>query len=116
MPLVQAPADCSGQAAVGDDEAVAPHDRPWFEELKAEAGPVRIIEPWTIGGRQILERSRPCSPLFVGLSAPIRTSPRSGASTRGQRRIAFRALADLLADRAALRSGLRWTTPPTSPS
>ena len=44
------------EAAVGDDEAVALLDRPWFAELKAETDPVRIIELWTIGSREILER------------------------------------------------------------
>ena len=93
-------------AAVGDDEPVALLDRPWLEELTAEPDPVRVIELWTNGGREILERM---APLLAVVRGTVGTDPDLAAQwevNEGQRRTAFRALADLLADRAALRPGL----------
>src|SRR6478735_1569723 len=46
-------------AAVGDDEPVALLNRSWLEELTDEPDPVRVIELWTSGGREILERVAP---------------------------------------------------------
>ena len=40
-------------AAVGDDEPVALMNRPWVQEMVAEPDPVRVIELWTKGGREI---------------------------------------------------------------
>ena len=93
-------------AAVGDDEPVALLDRPWLEELTAEPDPVRVIELWTSGGREILER---VAPLLAVVRGTVGTDPDLAAQwevNEGQRRTAFRALADLLADRGALRPGL----------
>ena len=93
-------------AAVGDDEPVALLDRPWLEELSAEQDPVRVIELWMRGGREILER---VAPLLAVVRGTVGTDPDLAAQweiNEGQRRTAFRVLADLLADRAALRAGL----------
>ena len=93
-------------AAVGDDEPVALLDRSWLEELTAEPDPVRVIELWTNGGREILERM---APLLAVVRGTVGTDPDLAAQwevNEGQRRTAFRALADLLADRGALLPGL----------
>ncbi|MCK9932771.1 TetR/AcrR family transcriptional regulator [Frankia sp. Mgl5] len=93
-------------AAVGDDEPVALLDRPWLEELTAEPDPVRVIELWTNGGREIMGR---VAPLLAVVRGTVGTDPDLAAQwdvNEGQRRAAFRALAGLLADRAALRPGL----------
>ena len=93
-------------AAVGDDEPVALLDRPWLEELTAEPDPVRVIELWTNSGREILER---VAPLLAVVRGTVGTDPDLAAQwevNEGQRRTAFRALADLLADRGALLPGL----------
>lgn len=93
-------------AAVGDDEPVALLDRPWVQEMAAEPDPVRVIELWTGGGREILER---VAPLLAVVRGTVGTDPDLAAQwevNEGQRRTAFRALADLLADRDALRPGL----------
>ncbi|KJE20541.1 transcriptional regulator, TetR family [Frankia torreyi] len=93
-------------AAVGDDEPVALLDRPWLEELTAEPDPVRVIELWTNGSREIMGR---VAPLLAVVRGTVGTDPDLAAQwgvNEGQRRVAFRALADLLADRAALRPGL----------
>lgn len=93
-------------AAVGDDEPVALLDRPWLQEVTAEPDPVRVIELWTIAGREILER---VAPLLAVVRGTVGTDPDLAAQwdvNEGQRRTAFRALADLLAGRDALRRGL----------
>ena len=93
-------------AAVGDDEPVALLDRSWLEELTDEPDPVRVIELWTSGGREILER---VAPLLSVVRGTVGTDPDLAAQwdvNESQRRIAFRALADLLVDRRALRPGL----------
>ncbi|WP_311445762.1 TetR/AcrR family transcriptional regulator [Frankia nepalensis] len=93
-------------AAVGDDEPVALLDRPWLEELAAEPDPVRVIELWTTGGLEIMGR---VAPLLAVVRGTVGTDPDLAAQwdvNEGQRRTAFRALAGLLADRAALRPGL----------
>ncbi|WP_035931168.1 TetR/AcrR family transcriptional regulator [Pseudofrankia sp. EUN1h] len=93
-------------AAVGDDEPVALLDRPWLEELTAEPDPVRVIEIWTIGGAEIMGR---VAPLLAVVRGTVGTDPDLAAQwdvNERQRRTAFRALADLLADRAALRPEL----------
>src|SRR6476469_7712261 len=59
-------------AAVGDDEPVALLDRPWLEELTAEKDPVRVIELWTNGGREIFER---VAPLLAVIRGTVGTDP-----------------------------------------
>jgi AcrR family transcriptional regulator len=93
-------------ATVGDDEPVALLDRPWMQELAAEPDPTRVIELWMVGGREILQRS---APLMAVVRGAVGTDPDLAAQwdlNQGQRRAAFQALADLLADRDALRPGL----------
>src|SRR3954464_13549960 len=46
-------------AAVGDDEPVALMERSWIEDMIPDPDPVRIIELWTGGGREIFERVAP---------------------------------------------------------
>ncbi len=93
-------------AAVGDDEPVALLDRPWFQEMTAEPDPVRVIELWMVGGRAIMER---VAPLLAVVRGTVGTDPDLAAQwdvNEDQRRTAYRALADLLGGRNALRRGL----------
>jgi AcrR family transcriptional regulator len=93
-------------AAVGDDQPVALLDRPWLEELTAEPDPVRLIDLWMDAGREILGR---VAPLLAVVRATMGTDPDLAAqweTNEVERRTAFRTLAGLLADRAALRPGL----------
>jgi AcrR family transcriptional regulator len=93
-------------AAVGDDEPIALMDRPWLQEMAAEPDPVRVIELWTNGGREIFER---VAPLLTVVRGTVGTDPDLAAQwdlNEGQRRNSFRALGVLLADRSALRPGL----------
>ena len=94
------------EAAVGDDEPVPLMERPWFEQITAEPDPVRVIDLWMDGGLEILQR---VAPLLAVVRGTVGTDPDLAAqwdANEGERRTAFRALADLLADRKALRSGL----------
>jgi AcrR family transcriptional regulator len=94
------------EAAVGDDEPVPLLERPWFTELNGEPDPVRVIELWTSGGREILER---VAPLLAVVRGTVGTDPDLAAqwnANDNERRTAFRALADLLEERGALRPGL----------
>ena len=93
-------------AAVGDDQPVALLDRTWLEELTAEPDPVRVIELWMTAGREILQR---VAPLLAVVRGTVGTDPDLAAQwdlNEAQRRTAFRAFADVLADRKALRPGL----------
>jgi AcrR family transcriptional regulator len=93
-------------AAVGDDEPVPLLDRAWLTELTAEPDPVRVIERWTDGGREIMQRVAPLLSVVRGTVGSDADLAAQWAVNEGQRRTAFRALAELLADRAALRPGL----------
>jgi AcrR family transcriptional regulator len=93
-------------AAAGDDEPVAVLDRSWLKELTDEPSPGRVIELWLIGGREIFER---VAPLLAVVRGTVGTDPDLATQwdvNEGERRTAFRVLAGLLDDRAALRPGL----------
>jgi AcrR family transcriptional regulator len=93
-------------AAVGDDEPVPLLNRTWLTELTAEPDPVRVIERWTAGGREIMERVAPLLSVVRGTVGSDQDLAVQWEVNEVQRRTAFRALADLLADRSALREGL----------
>ena len=90
------------EAAVGDDEPVALLDRPWLAELSAEPDPVRVIELWCRGAREILERVAPLLAVVRGTAGTDPDLAAQWAVNESQRRTAFRPLADLLAERGAL--------------
>jgi AcrR family transcriptional regulator len=93
-------------AAVGDDEPVPLLERPWLDALKAESDPVRAIALWAASGRGILER---IAPLMSVVRGSVGADPDLAAqwdANEQQRRTAFRALAEILADRGVLRAGL----------
>src|SRR3954471_733846 len=46
-------------AAVGDDEPVALLERPWFERVRDEPDPRRVIALWIENSRTIVERVGP---------------------------------------------------------
>jgi AcrR family transcriptional regulator len=93
-------------AAVGDDESVTLLNRPWLQEVTAEPDPVRVIELWTVGSRDILKR---VAPLLAVIRGTVGTDPDLAAQWKvneDQRRTAYRMLADLLDSRDALRREL----------
>jgi AcrR family transcriptional regulator len=93
-------------AAVGDDDPVPLMDRPWVLEIRQETDPVRIIELWLATGRTILDR---IAPLMRVLRGATGTDPEVAAqwdTNQAQTRAAHGFLAELLAERGALRPGL----------
>ena len=83
-------------AAVGDDEPVPLLDRPWYQEMTVEPDPARVVELWTVGGREILER---VAPLLAVVRGTVGTDPDLAAQwqvNEDERRTAFRALAELI--------------------
>jgi AcrR family transcriptional regulator len=93
-------------AAVGDDEPVPLLDRPWIAEIQAETDPVRIIERWLDTGRTILDRIAPLMRVVRGATS---TDPEVAAqwdTNQAQTRTAHGFLAELLAQRGALKPGL----------
>jgi len=93
-------------AAVGDDEPVELLERPWLERIKAEPDPRRMIELWVANSRSIMER---VAPILAVVRGSVGADPDLAAQWQAneqQRRTAHRALAQILADRGLLRTGL----------
>ena len=93
-------------AAVGDDEPVPLLERPWLTRLRQESDPRRVIDLWLTGGRDIIER---VAPLMRVVRGAIGTDPELAAQwevNQEQTRTAHAALAELLAERGALKPGM----------
>ena len=93
-------------AAVGDDEPVELLERPWLDGIKAEPDPRRMIELWVANSRSIMER---VAPILAVVRGSVGADPDLAAQWQAneqQRRTAHRALAQILADRGLLRTGL----------
>jgi AcrR family transcriptional regulator len=93
-------------AAVGDDEPVPLLERPWMTQLSQESDPRRVIDLWLAGGRDITER---VAPLMRVVRGAIGTDPELAAQwkvNQEQTRTAHAVLAQLLAERGALKPGM----------
>ena len=93
-------------AAVGDDEPVPLLDRPWLEQIQQESDPRRVIELWLANGRGIIERVAPLMRVVRGATG---TDPELAAqwdTNQHQTRTAYAVLAELLAERDALKPGM----------
>lgn len=93
-------------AAVGDDEPVPLLERPWLDRVKAEPDPLRMIELWVANSRSIMER---VAPILAVIRGTIGADPDLAAQwhvNEQQRRTAHGALAQILADRGVLKTGL----------
>jgi len=93
-------------AAVGDDEPVPLMERPWIDQINAERDPQRIIELWVTNGRIIMER---VAPMLAVVRGTVGSDPDLAAQwqvNEQERRIAFAALPQLLADRGFLKASL----------
>jgi AcrR family transcriptional regulator len=93
-------------AAVGDDDPVPLMERPWVQQIRQETDPERIIVLWLAAGRTILDRIAPLMRVVRGATG---TDPEVAAqwdTNQAQTRTAHGFLADLLAERGALRPGL----------
>ena len=90
-------------AAVGDDEPVALLERPWFEKIRFEPDPLRMIELWLVNSREIMERIGPIMGVVRDAAATDPDMAAQWAANEDQRATAFAMLARLLAERGALR-------------
>lgn len=93
-------------AAVGDDEPVPLLERPWLDRVKAEPAPLRMIELWVANSRSIMER---VAPILAVIRGTVGADPDLAAQwhvNEQQRRTAHGALAQILADRGVLKTGL----------
>jgi len=93
-------------AAVGDDEPVPLLERPWLTEIQQERDPRRVIQLWMATSRTILQRIAPLMRVVRGATG---TDPELAAqweTNQHQTRSAHALLAQLLADRGALKPGI----------
>ena len=90
-------------AAVGDDEPVALLDRPWFGRVQDEPDPHRVITLWTENSRTIVERVGPILGVVRDAAVTDADMATQWDTNEQQRLVAFRTLAQLLADRGALK-------------
>jgi AcrR family transcriptional regulator len=91
-------------AAVGDDdEPVALLDRPWFDRVQDEPDPRRVISLWTENSRTIVERVGPILGVVRDAAVVDADMATQWDTNERQRLVAFRTLAQLLADRDALK-------------
>lgn len=93
-------------AAGGDDEPVPLLERPWLDRVKAEPAPLRMIELWVANSRSIMER---VAPILAVIRGTVGADPDLAAQwhvNEQQRRTAHGALAQILADRGVLKTGL----------
>ena len=93
-------------AAVGDDEPVPLLGRPWLEQARAEPDPHRVIAIWVRSGREILGRIGPIMRVVRDAAAADPDMATQWDTNEQQRMIAFRLLAQMLADRDALKPGM----------
>lgn len=93
-------------AAVGDDEPVALLERPFYEHLDAEPDPHRLIAQWVQGGRDIFVRIAPIMGVVRDAAGIDPDMAAQWATNEQQRAIAYRVLAQQLADRGALNPSI----------
>lgn len=93
-------------ASAGDDEPIAVLDRSWMDDVRDEPDPRRAVELWTRGGRAIFVRVAPIMGVVREAAVTDQDMAEQWRTNEDQRLIAFRAFAQLLADRRALKAGL----------
>jgi AcrR family transcriptional regulator len=93
-------------AAVGDDEPAPLLARPWMDRVRTEPNPLRVLELWVANSRSVMER---VAPILAVIRGTVGADPDLAAQwhvNEQQRRTAHAALAQILADRGALKSDL----------
>jgi len=97
-------------AAVGDDEPIPLLERAWMTELRApHTDPARILDLWVAEGRRILCRVAPLLRLVRDASSSDPDLAELWITNEQQRLASFAVIAQLLADRGALRPGMSAT-------
>jgi AcrR family transcriptional regulator len=90
-------------AAVGDDEPVPLLDRPWLEQIRVEHDPHQVMALWVRTSRTIFGRIGPIMRVVRDAAAGDPDMADQWATNEQQRDTAHRLLAQLLADRGALK-------------
>jgi AcrR family transcriptional regulator len=93
-------------AAVGDDEPVPLLDRPLLDEIRNEPDPARMIELWVANGVAILKRIGPIMRVVRDAAGTDPDLAAQWATNQQQTLTAQRRLAQILADREALKPGM----------
>ena len=93
-------------AAVGDDEPVALLDRPWLAKLRAEPDARRFVMIWVRNSRDIMLRIGPIMQVVRDAAGADPDMAAQWATNQEQRGVAMRVIAELLAERGALKVGL----------
>lgn len=90
-------------AAVGDDEPVPLLERPWWEQVRAEPDPRRVVTRYLAGSRAIYERIGPIMAVVRDAAVTDPAMAEQWLTNERQRATAFRLFAELLDERGALR-------------
>ncbi|SRR6266542_1072376 len=93
-------------AAVGDDEPIPLLERPWLRQIQQETDPRRIIQLWLATSRTILERVAPLMRVVRGATGTDAELAAQWDTNQHQTRTAHARLAQLLANRGALKPGI----------
>jgi AcrR family transcriptional regulator len=93
-------------AAVGDDQPIPVLERPWLDRVRNEPDPARMIALWVANSRSILERVAPLMRVVRGATETNPDLAAQWATNEQQGRTAFGVLAELLAQRDALKPGM----------
>jgi AcrR family transcriptional regulator len=93
-------------AAAGDDEPVALLERPFIQRIRDEPDPRRALAIWTDVSRSIFVRVAPIMQAVRDAAGADPEMADQWETNQRQRAIAHRALAQLLADKGALRPDL----------
>jgi AcrR family transcriptional regulator len=93
-------------ATVGDDEPVPLLDRPWVQQTRTEPDPQRLVALWVRNSRTIFGRIAPIMRVVRDAAGVDLDMAAQWAINEQQRTVAFRLLAQLLADRGVLKPGV----------
>ncbi|MEV4573545.1 helix-turn-helix domain-containing protein [Nonomuraea jabiensis] len=92
--------------AVGDDEPIPVLDRPWVQQAREAVDGRQALAIWLGGSRTIFTRLAPIMKIVRDAAGSDPEMAAQWATNQQQRYIAHQALADLLADKHALRPQL----------
>src|ERR1700730_1537821 len=92
--------------AVGDDEPVPMLDRPWVLGMREEPDGRRALAIWLSNGRAIFTRVAPIMKIVRDAAGADPEMAAQWETNQRQRLTAYRAIAQQLADKQALRPGL----------
>jgi AcrR family transcriptional regulator len=93
-------------AIAGDDAPMPILERPWVQQLRAEADPRRRLRILAANGRSILERTAPIYEVLRGAAAADPEIASLWEHAKAQRLAGQRALLGILTERARLRHDL----------